>query len=37
MDFLDKLEKNSKFMKYFSIFATVYLIAVFIVDYYLSH
>jgi hypothetical protein len=37
MDFIDKLEKNPKFMKYFLIFATIYLIAVFILDYYLSH
>jgi hypothetical protein len=37
MDFIDKLEKNPKFMKYFSIFATIYLIAAFILDYFLSH
>jgi len=37
MDFIDKLEKNPKFMKYFLIFATVYLIVVFIIDLYLSH
>jgi len=37
MDLIDKLEKNSKFMKYLLIFATIYLITVFILDYYLSH
>ena len=37
MNFIKNLEKNTKFMKHFLIFATIYLIAVFILDFYLSY
>jgi hypothetical protein len=36
MDLIDKLEQHPRFLKYFFIFASLYLTAVFILDYYLS-